>query len=159
MKTHIIILVAAMFAVGCTHKPDERDAKIAKLESRVTEMEARHERLHEDYTNLLSVVKQMNADNSEFTSSMTTALQKDRDDWNSLLTLISTLTNTPPKQAVSPRYVPVQPQASTYATKDGVPIGVYNQIAADAAKKWPNEYDMQAWEIKKQVEAYRSLRQ
>jgi hypothetical protein len=36
MKTHIIIIVAAMLAVGCSHKPDARDAKIAKLETRVT---------------------------------------------------------------------------------------------------------------------------
>jgi hypothetical protein len=123
-------------------------------------MEARHERLHEDYTNLLSIVKQINTDNSDFTSSMTTALQKDRDDWNSLLTLISTLTNSPPKQAAAARsYYPVQQQPSAYATKDGVPITVYNQIAADAAREWPNDYDMQAFRIKQQIEAYRKLHQ
>jgi len=41
--------------------------------------------------------------------------------------------------------------------RDGVPIAIYNQITSDAVKKWPGNYEMQAYEIKNQVEAYRQL--
>jgi hypothetical protein len=41
--------------------------------------------------------------------------------------------------------------------RDGVPVGVYGQIAADAAKEWPGNYQMQAFVIKRQSEAYRKL--
>src|SRR5205807_745890 len=39
-------------------------------------------------------------------------------------------------------------------TRDEVPVAVYEQIAADAAKKWPGNYEMQAYTIEQQIEAY-----
>ena len=160
MKTHIIIIVAAIFAVGCSHKPDARDAKIAKLESRVSDIEARCELLSSSFTNLLSIVQRANAQDAEDYAKLETLVKSDNDNWNSLIQVFSALTNAPPKQVAAPRpYYPAQPQPSAYATRDGVPIGIYNQIAANAAAKWPSDYDMQAYEIKNQVEAYRKIHQ
>lgn len=44
------------------------------------------------------------------------------------------------------------------ATKAGIPAEVYDQIAADAAKKWPGNFEMQEYTIKGQVESYLNLR-
>jgi len=35
----------AIITIGCSHKPDDRDAKIAKLEMRVSDMETRYDKL------------------------------------------------------------------------------------------------------------------
>lgn len=40
---------------------------------------------------------------------------------------------------------------------DGIPSKVYDSITADAQEKWKNDFDMQAYEIKKQVTAYKEL--
>jgi hypothetical protein len=50
-----------------------------------------------------------------------------------------------------PRYVPAA------QTKDGVPMDIYNAITADAVKHWPGDYEMQAYQIKTQTDAYRKL--
>ena len=41
--------------------------------------------------------------------------------------------------------------------KEGVPLAIYNAITAAAAKEWPGDYQMQAFVIKTQLEAYRKL--
>lgn len=162
MKMPLVIIGAMLFAIGCSQKPDARDAKIAKLEARVLEIESRYQGLTDSLTNLFDVVHQMNADvkrsMSEINRGMSELMElalKQRDD------LQASLTNPPPKQFAAPRYVPAQPQPvirpSYVATRDGVPLAIYNQIAADAAKEWPSDYQMQAYTIKNQVEAYRKL--
>ena len=153
MKALILIIGAAILATGCNHKPDERDARITKLESRVSELDARCERLNEDITNLAS-------SDSQFLTKTAALIQKGMEEENAkYAVLLAAITNSPPEQAITRPNFPVQPQASTYATKDEVPVAIYNQIVAKAAQKWPNEYDMQVYEIKQQVQAYRALHQ
>jgi hypothetical protein len=41
--------------------------------------------------------------------------------------------------------------------KAGVPLSFYEQIAADAARDWTGNYDMQVFRIGQQIEAYRRL--
>ena len=43
------------------------------------------------------------------------------------------------------------------AIKDGVPLTIYNAIAARAVQKWPGNYEMQEYEIKNQIESYKNL--
>jgi hypothetical protein len=43
------------------------------------------------------------------------------------------------------------------ATREGVPLSVYNQIAADAAKLLPGQYGLQEVQIKMEIEAFRKL--
>lgn len=49
--------------------------------------------------------------------------------------------------------------ANKSSFKNGVPISIYNQIAANAAAEWPNDYKMQVFEIDRQTEAYKKLHQ
>ncbi len=49
-----------------------------------------------------------------------------------------------------------QPPANP-AMKDGVPLTIYNAIAAGAVQKWPGNYEMQEYEIKNQIESYKNL--
>lgn len=42
-------------------------------------------------------------------------------------------------------------------SKHGIPASVYNSIATEAVRKWPNDYDMQVYEAEKQVEAYKKM--
>lgn len=44
------------------------------------------------------------------------------------------------------------------AIKAGIPAEVYDQIAADASKRWPADFEMQEYIIKNQVESYLKLR-
>lgn len=61
-------------------------------------------------------------------------------------------------RAVQARPMATMPASSVYTqTRDGVPIGIYNQIATDAARRYPTDYDMQAFVIKEQIAAYRKL--
>jgi outer membrane murein-binding lipoprotein Lpp len=153
MKAFILIIGAAILAAGCSHKPDERDAKITKLESRVSELDARCEKLNEDFTNLAS-------SDSQFLTKTAALIQEGMEEENAKYgVLLAAITNSPQKPAATRPNFPVQPQASAYATKDGVPVAVYNQIAAEAAQKFPTDYDMQVFRIKEQVEAYRALHQ
>ena len=164
MKALILIIGAAILAAGCSHKPDERDARIAKLESRVSELDARCERLNDGFTNLLSIDSQRLTDMAALVQKAgeeeNTEYAVVQEKLNSFMSLLAVVTNSLPKLAITSRpNFPVQPQASAYPTKDGVPAAIYNQIAAEAAQKFPTDYDMQVFRIKEQVEAYRALHQ
>lgn len=50
----------------------------------------------------------------------------------------------------------LQPRVNR-AMREGVPTDVYNSIAAYASRLWPDNYDMQAFVIKKQLDAYKNL--
>lgn len=49
--------------------------------------------------------------------------------------------------------------ASPSATpcKDGVPVSIYNDLLASAKAKWPRDYEMQVFELRNQIDAYRKL--
>ena len=62
-------------------------------------------------------------------------------------------------RAVSAKSAGTQPAARVTAPvyRNGVPLGVYNQIAAEAERKYPSNHDMQACVIKNQIEASKQL--
>jgi len=43
------------------------------------------------------------------------------------------------------------------ATKNGVPLAIYNQIAADARQRYPTDFEMQDFVIRQQCEAWLKL--
>jgi len=165
MKTLIVMAGLVLTVSGCGHKPDARDAMVAKLEARLSELEARQQGLGDTLTNLLGVVEQMNTESKRAITKLMALELKQRDNWEATQPFIaamqSALTNPPPKQAAVPRTVLAQHQPlarpNQGATRDGVPIAVYNQIASDAVMEWPGDYRMQAYTIKNQTEAYRKL--
>lgn len=148
-------LTVLALVAGCGNKPDPLAERLAKIESR---LDAQKEaisnlevRVGETSTNLVAMIS--------VTTNMIDNIQTDVDKIRLLEGLdqidIERLTSnqTAPRQPI--RYsVPAQlPQTF----KEGVPIQIYNTIAAQAADKWPSNYDMQNYEIKNQVEAYRKL--
>ena len=165
MKTLIVMVGLALTVSGCGHKPDARDAKITKLEARLSELETHQQGLSDSLTNLLGIVEQMNTESKKAMTELMALELKQRDNWEAIQPFIAALqtalTNPPAKQVAAPRTYVAPPQAVARpnygATRDGVPIAVYNQIAADAVKEWPGDYRMQAYSIKNQIEAYRKL--
>lgn len=162
MKTLTVVIAAAVFAAGCNQNPDPRDAKITKLEARVSEMEARYQGLNDAFTNLLGVVQQMSVKDEHVLSQLQAIVLQQQDGLQRLVGEMHTLlTNQPSKQVAAPRYVPGQPQPVTRpgygATRDGVPLAIYNEIAAEAARKFPANYDMQVFVIQDEIKAYRKL--
>jgi len=164
MKTFIVMVGLVLAVSGCGHKPDTRDAKITKLEARLSELEAHQQGLSDSFTNLLGIVERMNTESKKAMTELMALELTQRDNWEAMqpfIEALQALTNPPPKQVAAPRTVVAQPQTVARpnygATKDGVPIAIYNQIAADAAKEWPGDYRMQAYTIKNQTEAYRKL--
>jgi len=61
------------------------------------------------------------------------------------------------KAFVSQVRQPVRTNTQITAMKSGIPTAIYNQIAADAARRYPIDYEMQISVIKLQTEAYRKL--
>ena len=96
----------------------------------------------------------------EMRSLMETMKTDSDNQYTTILDLISKIGQTrraataaasPPPASMAPR----RPKPQEY--RDGVPVDVYNQIAASAALKWPGNFDMQKYEMDKQILAYRQI--
>jgi TPR repeat protein len=72
---------------------------------------------------------------------------------------IQTVGVAPPGARGQPRVSPQPTGNGNQAMKEGVPLTIYNSIAAEAAKEWPSDYQMQVYVIKTQLEAYKKLHQ
>jgi hypothetical protein len=93
-------------------------------------------------------------------------IREDQREWEKMGRLMTYLmdlvTNQPAPRTASigkfaaTRSVPGQATRGT-AMKDGLPLEVYNEIATEAAKRYPTDFDMQVLIIKWQAEAYRKL--
>lgn len=159
MKNVILLVLVGLLAVGCS----DREAKeVQELKDQVATLEAQVETLNADLRALqLDCV-------TLFEDSATDAS-------NSLLFLDSIIElaylvdeNTAWIDAVKMRaaqgysiQLPQEPIRSPSSpagrTKMGVPVHIYNRIAAEAAVKWPGDYNMQEYEVSNQVDAYLKL--
>ena len=166
MTPPLFVTVAAMLiASGCSHKPDARDDKIAKLEARLSEIESRYQALHTKVTNLVEIVVRMTDEDrlglDKLMALTVTMDEKQKEAQRLFGEFQAALANRSAKQAAAPRPFAAPPQPMARAnqgpTRDGVPLAIYNQIAADAISEWPGNYRMQVYSIKNQVEAYRKL--
>lgn len=155
----LLILMA-----GC--KPD------AKTEARLKVMEQRQQNLREDLIALNQIVDRLTTLAKEANDANMTSMSEMQMNTKRMVNLLVDLqaevdavraTNemllgarARAMAANAPRTV--APSSSVYTqTRDGVPVAIYNQIAADAVKKWPGDFEMQAYEVKNQVGAYRKL--
>ena len=157
MKTHIFILGAALCASGCSQNPDPR---VSKLEARCAALETQNNALNKkvqylgtQFTNVWEYALQLNGKASELHAF--TELTA-----SNLILLAKAMTLEPPTK-VEYRYLPAPAQPVTKqaqgATKEGIPIDVYNRIVAEAARRYPINYKMQGWHIEDEVEAYKKL--
>lgn len=155
----VLMLMLALFA-GC--QPD------AKMEERIKSVELRQEKLRGEVAELSELTKELSkttrdtygslmAGNAEMRTNLANALniiwdiQADMEAVRATnAILLAARAQRPVAVMPAQRYQPMQ-------LRDGVPIGTYNEIAADATRKWPGNFEMQAYEIKLQTEAYRKL--
>lgn len=144
MKTSICLLLfpfALILIVSCAkEKPDTLTPRVQILESNLNNTAQFAEGLK---TNILALSKLVDAvlhENQSFSANLEGLLRQAADNQR---------TN---QQAKTP-FKPIS--AAIY--KNGIPLPVYNQISADAAVKWPGNYDMQAYEIDNQVAAYKKI--
>jgi hypothetical protein len=151
------VMVASLVA-GCGKKPDARDAKIVKLESRVAELERKIDIVDSVSAGLAG----LQADSVKQGEIMQAAIKLIEENQESekvvkaqIEILANSLTNQKPRAAV--QYVPQPAVRPVQQLKSGVPVVIYNQIAADAARRYPTDFEMQNYIIKGQVEAYRKL--
>jgi hypothetical protein len=164
MKNLLCILAAVMLLCGC----NQNDARIRKLEQRV-------DVLQQSQSNSLASVETA-------LSKMLRIVSDDQSNWQAMLPLlekqatpeIDPATGLPPQMATDLRVTALETQFSNliatingrrattptqnHATAgNGMPADVAAQIRTDAEKKWPAQYDMQVYEINKQVEAWNQL--
>ena len=153
-----------LVAIGCSQKPDPR---IGKLEARVTEVEAGYKDLHERFTNLCEMVISFNSTNQYHVEALAQLVVQSTAEWEKVGRLMDeiqgSLTNTPaPTTAprlskfAAPTQQPKSARPST-VMKRGVPLSVYEKIEADASHRWGTDFQMQKYEIDKQIEAYLKL--
>jgi hypothetical protein len=137
-----------LFSMGCE---DARDAKISKLEQKVSQLEVQAKRIGEGFTNVMEIVQTSNTNTLRSLSNMMAAAQISNIEMQWFMDdLRNTLTNTARTPAAPPAQRPVY-------MRSGVPVIVYNQIAAAAAREWPGDYNMQEFTIRTQIESYRKL--
>jgi hypothetical protein len=157
-KSLLPCLVAGLLLAGCSDHTEVQhlQAKVAALESRMSDLEAR--RIHDwDYTTNLNYQVQLISQLQDYYHEDTTNLEIA---YSARLDKLD-LTQDALRFFVTNRLVagggaapPAHPASAYY---HGVPTSVYESIAAQAAKDWPNDYQMQEFTINQQIEAYKKL--
>ena len=153
-------VMGLMLLVGCGQKPDPR---IQKLEERVQRIADGQFELQCLVTNQADIIHGFIASNQEAVSNIISLETAQAINWKRMEDGLKEL-QTLQGKAESPKFAPgyaqgklAAPLTASRGTRDGVPVEVYNRIAADAAKRWGNDYEMQVYELKNQIEAYRKL--
>lgn len=157
MKT-IFALCALCVLCGC-NRPDPRiaklEARIAGLENEVrtnvTDLLERNQFRKDAISNIIEIVKDMN---SELSDHQVVLNELKTDGLPILYQLRDSLTNQPKRANY---YAPTPAAKPTPAMKSGIPLDIYNAIAADARRRYPVDFDMQVFIINQQVEAYKKL--
>lgn len=160
----LLSLLGLLFVTGCG--PD------AKTEARLKRIEERQQNLRDDLIAMsdllgrtgraletnLALMETHSKDLSLLRSNALLSVEMVLDLRDEIDAVRATNTALLSRTATATAARPVYPQAQPAAQfRDGVPIAVHNQIAAAAAREWPGDFKMQAYEIKTQVEAWRKV--
>ncbi len=153
----------AVVLAGCKDKAQEQ--KIAALEARLATAEATATFASNEVFNLrfrwpvveqvfsntdrIAALENTTATNTDFVYKALLVVRDCADRIANLEAATNRLPRAYAQTQVRPRVVQTM--------KEGVPLDVYNGIAAEAAQEWPTDYHMQAYEIKKQLDAYKLL--
>ena len=114
------------------------------------------------YTNAIPKADDiLSNDITEIVMNITESLSKAREmdvtlaGLNQMARLLEKMTNAPsPRAAAKYKMAPERAAPVSQRTINSIPADIYAGIKADAVRKWPRDYDMQAYEIKTQCEAY-----
>lgn len=159
MKPVTICLAAICLTAlcGCNQEPDSRivkyEQRITALESNITELYQRNENRRQAQieansivSNLLATLKDYCQSNSVIELEQTFIMLQTQQQLDGLQSAVSNYFSTKGARLSATRPAP------------GVmPANVAAQIRSSAAQKWPGDYDMQSYEIKKQTEAWYQL--
>lgn len=134
MKSILAFIIIASL-IGCGNK--EQAARTQRMEQRISRLEQ-----------CISELETLEANHFQTSATTLTEMQEEisRVVTNNVnvIEFLASVNSTPSHTAH------VRPSS-------GIPIVIYNQIRADASKKWPRDYDMQKYEIDKQIAAYKQL--
>lgn len=139
---------------GCGAKrPDPVLQRLDKLEQTITELQERNRALIMDFINQDAVRMERS---TEAVTNNTTALKELVALENKLYELsLNQATNT--NRSAVPRPVARQAVPQKVRMFDGIPEPIYVQIALDAEKKWPGDFEMQDYVTRQQVAAYKRV--
>lgn len=159
----VVTLLAALLGAGCSDRDAAR--RIDRLEQQVAELHAeraeRNQKFDKRMAYLDEFAKQLAAEARDSTKRVEREASAIDPAWRTEMQIevaaqfevfARTNLNKPGQLAARPAQA-----ARPDAAKRGVPAGVYDQIAAEAARKWPGNFEMQEYTIGNQIEAYQKL--
>ena len=151
----LIAILCTLLLYGCYQKPVS-DPRISKLEISAVELTGRMEKAEQVNAEqnklvreLIDLIKANNATNNELMTSMGLTLALHVGDQSIHRTNITVLAR--------PATAGTKPVPVTGGMTRGIPNQIYQGIYSAAEKKWTGNYEMQEYEIKNQIEAYRKL--
>jgi hypothetical protein len=153
MRINIAVLLGVVLVSGCGQKkPDPLEARIVALE---TKAEKQREFILSFKTNISEFMTLTEIQNESTTSNLNALrglLVVEYEDLEKLKKTIGESADQSPKPIARP-VTPARPES----LKHGIPASVYDGIAADAAKRFPGDYEEQVYIINNQVESYLKL--
>lgn len=145
---------------GCSQSPDP---KIKEIEKQIVELRQRQADLEEQTRATMNAAASRASETTNEVAMVKTFIFKElANEQVSIDNLSNSLASVGligPYTRVQTQMMPAHTQAVVAQTgfKNGVPVSVYNQIAADARREWPTNYEMQNYEIDKQITAWKNL--
>lgn len=163
MKTFFLILATGLLLGGCSDSK-----RVAELEQRVKALEDHRAK---DIADLKEIDRQMLEEQDKFTTNMLTGFEQltNSEETEYMDTVVALTLQQAAIDRLSNSIAIIEsgrfgsarptPAAHTQSTTlaNGMPSDVFAQIKSDAEKEWPGNYDMQAYEIRKQTEAWLKL--
>ncbi|MGA2541982.1 MAG: hypothetical protein ABSG78_10560 [Verrucomicrobiota bacterium] len=159
----LLILLAGCGGNAEKKRMDAMELRMASLESTMSNLNERQ--INHFMTNMQIIVRSIGR---EFTNdqridslsqSMLLSAEASQQEWGMVSNLLARVDKLEsPTNRTGRSLTTVQPRLqSASAMKEGIPIEIYNQISAEAAKDWPGDYRMQVSRIEHEVEAYKKL--
>jgi hypothetical protein len=159
-----IVLAGLLVALltGCERRNPKLEARVVALETNIIELTHLLGELGRSQSDAWALLSSQNTQIVNWNSTMSNywrqASRSDREQWQALTALeesIARLSNAAPRYVITP----LKPTGHAIAEPihEGVPLSVYKAILQSAELQWPQDYRMQNYEIRNQVEAYRKL--
>lgn len=166
----IVLWIACSFFVGCNRKDAELERRVQKLEEKVSGtldaqlhlidmLRDRDSNSMWGLTNLVLKMSEAHRADADFQDGVV----KFMDDFERRVRVFAADELERQLQARAAQFkagarpVAPAPGRPAEAVRDGVPLAVWNQIANEAAAKWPGNFEMQEYTIRNQIEAWRKI--
>ena len=156
MKTVLILLATAALLCGCQKAAP--DPRIAKLEARISLLESNQLVDQEQINNALSLGETNVLKTHALIGGVRKLMEGESELDQRLFWLENPVNKTGNHSADYNSRLHIDPTTGLpYPETNTMPAEVTAQIRAAAEREWPNDYDMQVFEIKNQTEAWQKL--